>query len=131
MEREKADVLAFRLQRIDGTNHPHTLYHEREERFFAFWTSISRRADPTVVLSMFGSGSFWTRQSFLDVAKRSEPFPMYLEIYLPTLAHHLGYRLRNFGEQAAFIHNLGERAREIDAARAKGAWSIHPVKTLW
>ena len=127
---ERADVLGFHLQRVDGTSHPHYLYHLSNPAFFAHWAAISVRAEPKVVLSMFGSGSFWHREVFNAVAQRAEPFPMYLEIYLPTLAHHLGFRVRDYGEQNRFVHNLGERSSSIEQARAEGAWTLHPVKEL-
>jgi hypothetical protein len=128
---ERADVLGFHLQRVDGTSHPHSLYHVSNPQFRNYWGGITRRSSPQVILSMFGSGSFWKRNAFMAVAKRDEPFPMYLEIYLPTLAHHLGFRLRDFGEQNAFVHNLGDRSAIIEHARRLGAWTLHPVKKLW
>jgi hypothetical protein len=127
---EEADVLGFRVLRVDDTSYPHFLYHASDPRFMAFWKSISVRLNTEVVLSMFGSGSFWTREAFLAVTELHEPFPMYLEIYLPSLAHHLGFRVRDFGEQNRFVHNLGDRHSAINAARSAGAWTLHPVKHL-
>jgi hypothetical protein len=47
-------------------------------------------------------------------------------------AHHLGYRLRNLtGPQARqHVRNLGDPHAQVWAAKASGAWSIHPVKSL-
>ena len=128
---ERADVLGYHLQRIDGTSYPHSLYHVSNPQFRDFWRGITRRSSPQVILSMFGSGSFWKREAFMAVAGCKEPFPMYMEIYLPTLAHHLGFRLRDFGEQNAFVHNLGDRTNMIEQAGQVGAWTLHPVKKLW
>jgi hypothetical protein len=130
LNNENADVLAYHLQRIDGTSHPHYLYHRRDPRFHNFFREISVRGNPEVVLSMFGTGSFWKRDAFEAVATVEEPFPVYLEVYLPTLAHHLGFRLRNYGEQNRFVSNIGDRSREIESARSDGAWTLHPVKNL-
>ena len=80
---------------------------------------------------MFGTGSFWTRTAFDAVAATAEPFPIYLEIYLPTVAHHLGFRLRDWREQNRHISSLGNFVYAIDQARREGAWALHPVKTLW
>jgi len=128
---EKADVLGFHLHRIDDTSHPHFLYHCAQNNFRSYWRQISRRSDSSVVLSMFGSGSFWTREAFCEVGALEEPFPMYLEIYLPTLAHHLGFRLRGFGDQERFVQVLRDATNQINMARAQGAWTLHPVKYLW
>lgn len=127
---EKADVLAHHLHRIEGTNHPHYLFHSSEERFHRYFESISAREDKRVILSMLPTGSFWSREAFEAVASREEPIPVYVELYLPTLAHHLGYRVRELPEQNPFVLASGDRVREIDSARAAGAWTLHPVKML-
>jgi hypothetical protein len=130
MERERADALVARLRRVDSTNHPHYLHECSEPRFHPFWESISVRRDPRTVLTMIAPGSCWTRAAFDAIAARDEPFPIYLEIYLPTLAHHLGFRVRDLGEQNRWIHFQGERGAEIEAASAAGAWALHPVKKI-
>lgn len=130
LREEAADVLAHHLQRIDGTNHPHYLYHAAEPQFGRFLAEITTRVDPTVVLSMLGTGSFWTREAFDAVSERDERFPIYTELYLPTVAHHLGFRLRGFVGQDEFIHARGEFSDAISAARDRGAWMLHPVKVL-
>ena len=128
LSEERADVLGFHLHRVDGTSNPHFLYHVANDGFMRFWQSITRRAEASVVLSMFGSGSFWKRDAFCAVAKFDEPFPIYMELYLPTLAHHLGFRLRDFPDQNQFVRVLENERCSIEQARLKGAWSLHPVK---
>jgi hypothetical protein len=127
---EGADVLAYHLHRVDGTNRPHFLYHVGNPAFVSYWSKITVRSDPRVVFWMFGSSSFWTREAFEAIAEIDEPFPMYLEIYLPTLAHHLGFRVCDFGEQDQFVHGLGDFSDKIESARNQGAWTLHPVKEL-
>jgi hypothetical protein len=131
LEKEGADVLAHHLQRIDQTSHPHYLYHSTDPSFHAFFEGISARTDKRVILSMFGTGSFWRRAAFEKIAAFDEPFPVYFEVYLPTLAHHLGFRLRNYGDQDRFISHLGDRGQIIDTARRQGAWTLHPVKKIF
>jgi hypothetical protein len=129
---EDADVLGHGALRVDGTNQPHYLFHRANPDFAPYWQRVTCRKDASVVLSMLGSGSFWRREAFEAVAFADDPVPMYLEIRLPTLAHHLGYRVRDFGpEQNAFVKNLGDFVSEIDCARTAGAWTLHPVKTLY
>jgi hypothetical protein len=55
---------------------------------------------------------------------------MYHEIYLPTLAHHLGYRVRRLPKAEHMVSNLGNFRRRIAKARRDGLWTIHPVKSL-
>lgn len=131
LEAERADVLGHRVTRINGTSFPHYLYHASDPDFHRLWRRITCRQDPQVILSMFGSGSFWTREAFDAVASIEETVPVYLEVYLSTLAHHLGFRVRDFGEQNRYIGHLGDFGRKIAAARRDGAWTIHPVKTAW
>jgi hypothetical protein len=130
LEAEHADVLTYHLDRVDGTNRPHYLYHASNPNFHPFLEGISKRKDPRVVLLMFGAGPFWRRAAFDAVAARAEPFPMYNEIYLPTLAHHLGFRVRDFAEQNAFVSAFEDRSSEVEAAKQRGAWILHPVKNL-
>ena len=130
MQAEQADVLAYHLARVDETNHPHYLYYAANDEFARFIENLSVRDDRSAVLSMFGTGSCWKRDVIDAVAKFNEPFPVYFELYLPTLAHHLGFRLRDYGNQDSFVSNLGDRSAEIEAARDHGAWTLHPVKNL-
>ncbi len=128
MKAESADILAYHVHRVDGTSNPHFLYHAANPAFVSHWSKITVRSDPDVVLSMFGTGSFWRREAFLAVSDFAEPFPIYMELYLPTLAHHLGFRIRDFAEQNQFVRALENEICSIDQARAKGAWTLHPVK---
>jgi hypothetical protein len=133
LTRERADVLGLSCLRIDRTSHPHYLYHAADPTFHEFWRGLSCRADPAVVLTILGTGSFWTREAFIATAEAPEPVPIYLELFLPTAAHHLGYRVRPYPDADAqsFISNLGDFRARIPEAEAAGAWGIHPVKTLW
>jgi len=125
---EKADVMGHWLYRVDGTNNHHLLYHESDPHFFPYWTSISSREDPGIILSMFGSGSFWSREAFLAVASREQGIPCYLELYLPTLAHHLGFRVRGWNESNHLISNLPSRSISKEEGVKRGSWTVHPVK---
>jgi hypothetical protein len=131
LEAERADVLAYHLHRIDGTSSAHYLYHVNEQRFHDYFAALSARSDKRVILSMLGTGSFWTHEAFETVATREEPFPIYFELYLPTLAHHLGFRLRDLTEQNQFVRALASAIVSVDEAKKSGAWTLHPVKHLW
>lgn len=133
LARERADVLALRLLRIDGSSHPHYLSHAADPAFRALWSGFSRRADQGTVLSMLGTGSFWTREAFVATAAAPETVPVYLELFLPTAAHHLGYRVRPYPDAAAraCVSDVALAGNDLTTAEALGAWTIHPVKTLW
>lgn len=125
---EGADVMGHWLYRVDGTGHYHMLYHQSDPCFLPYWQSVSRREDKGVVLSMFGTGSLWSREAFLAVAAKEQEIECYLELYLPTLAHHLGFRLRCWNETRHMISNLPSRKWTIEEARKRNCLTIHPFK---
>lgn len=125
---EKADVLGCRLERVDGTNHPHYLYHQSHPEFESFLGKLSVRRDPRVVLAMLACVSFWRREAFSAVAGAEENSPLYVEIALPTLAHHLGFRVRNLSDQSQFVQPVGDLGDRLETLRDQGAWMVHPVK---
>ena len=127
-EKERADVLGHGLRRVDGTSNVHYLYHLSDPAFLRFWRRISVRPDKEVVLHMVATGSFWRQKAFMDVAAQGEEISAYLEIYLPTLAHHLGFRLRDFGNQEQCVSTLPIEGMTVDKARRAGCWTVHPIK---
>jgi hypothetical protein len=131
-ERENADVLGHRLCRVDNTGHPHFTHHVVDSGFNAWWREISRREDKEVVLSMLGCGSFWTREAFEAVASLEPPLKIYLELMLPTAAHHLGFRVRPWGVADDYMApEIPKSEADFVSARAAGAWALHPVKNYW
>ena len=131
LNRLRADILGYRLARIDGTNHAHYLSHMHDPGFSRFLHRISRRADKGVVLSFVGFGSFWTVEAFRAVAAVAEPMPVYLELWMPTVAHHLGFKIRKIDEPERFNALDGDASSLIDEATAAGMWNVHPVKSRW
>ena len=130
MDEAQADILAHELKRVDQTSTASYLYHLGREGFVEYWSTISVRQETGVILSMLGTGSFWKREAFDAVCAYDEPFPIYLEIYLPTLAHHLGYRIVDLGKESRFVSGVGNRIGDIETAQKDGALFIHPVKTI-
>ena len=128
IRRKDADVMGHWLHRVDGTSNYHMLYHETDPGFAPFWRSFSRREDAGTVFSMFGSGSLWSREAFLAVASHPCPIACYLELYLPTLVHHLGFRVCGWDEEQHLLSNLPSRAISEAQGRRRGAWTVHPVK---
>jgi len=132
LSRENADVAGHRLNQVESTGHPHLTYHRHDPAFMDYWDSISIRDDCTVVLSMLGCGSFWKAEAFLAVAKLRPPIRIYLELMLPTAAHHLGFRVRPFPDQDRFMApEVPKHPGEFEAFRRQGALRIHPVKGYW
>lgn len=130
IDQESADVVAHHLSRIDATNSAHYLFHASDPRFHQFFEEMSCRADKRVVLSMFGTGALWRRLAFDATASMDEPIPVYLELWMPTVVHHLGYRIRPWPRtQDRFVH-YRKMTSSLEAAKAAGAWTVHPVKSI-
>ncbi len=130
-ERESADLLGHRMWRLDDTLHPHYASHLATPEWLGWIDSISRRVDKRVVLSCMGCGQFWRREAVEAVIGQGEPRRAYLELQLPTVAHHLGFRVRGLKEQDRFISNHEEPAWKRGLLRDTGGWVMHPIKNLW
>jgi hypothetical protein len=133
LEAEQADVLGLRLFRVDQTSHHQYLDHCRDVEFLKYWRDISCREDKQVVLSMLGCGTFWRREAFLAVAALKPTTRIYLEMFLPTAAHHLGYRVRPFPaeQENSMEPEVVKFARALDVWKSRGAWRVHPLKEMW
>lgn len=132
MAKEGCDVLGHRLFRVDDTTQPHCMDHLRDPAFLAYWQKISRRKEKGVVLSMLGCGSFWSSECFDAVACLQPSMRMYLELFLPTAAHHLGYRVRPIADQDVFMApEIIKSKSDLTMLKEQGAWRVHPVKEMW
>ena len=130
LEEEQADLLCHHLVRVDGTNASHYLYHLSDARFEDLWKGFSLREEKKLFLNAIMTGSVWRRVTLEAVAARKESFPVYLELYLPSLAHHLGFRVRGHGEQDRFVQVVPMAEPFSPKWRESGAWSLHQVKSV-
>ena len=127
---EKADVMGVRLQRVDGTGHPHVLAHEFHAGFDV-WLENPVRPGTKVVLMMLGCLTWWKWEAFVRTAEVPEPLPVYLELAMPTTAHQLGFRVRDLPEFVPDVESTGELDDQVEERRKKGRWVLHPCKTAW
>lgn len=112
-----ADVLVQALSRLDSSIHPHWLACPPAE------------LDRPEVLSMLGTGHFWTREAWLAVNADTRLADWYLELDMSTTAHQLGFRVVGLDDQDPYVRNLpGDWQKSPDAAKNAGAWTLHPVK---
>ena len=130
MRSERADVMVHYLDRIDQTQSPFGLFHDADPEFASLWKDVSLRDNSSVVFWMFGSGSLWTREAFLAVSVQQPQIECYFEVYLPTMAHHLGFRVRPWRGENHLVTNLTSPEITLEAAQKKGSWTVHPVKEL-
>lgn len=128
---EQAALLCHRAWRIDDTLHPHYSAHLHDSRWTDWIETISTRSDKGLVLSCMGCGQFWRRDALESVVGAGEPHPAYLELHLPTVAHHLGYRVRGIGDQDRYFRIENYSIEELGILKECGAWVAHPRKGLW
>lgn len=129
--RENADLLGHRVWRLDDTLHPHYASHRATHEWMEWIGTFSCRSVGGVVLSCMGCGQFWRKEAIQAVVAAGEPAPAYLELHLPTVAHHLGFRVRGIPDQDRFVSNFEIPGTTPAWLRDLGAWVIHPVKRLW
>jgi hypothetical protein len=127
---DDADVMGHCLQRIDHTAHPHYVYHAADPAFLDYWKRITVRPDPTVAFSVFGTGMLWKREAFLAVADRVNTIDCYLELFLPTFAHHTGYRIRRWPDDQHLISALPKPEISLQNTHGSKYWTIHPIKEI-
>jgi hypothetical protein len=126
---QNADMVGYGMADLTGTIHPHYRHQLHDVTFSNFLKSISKRENPTRLLTMLGCCSFWSREAFEKVASLDSTPPVYLEIGMPTLAHHLGFRVRPMpADQEKFVTFQGDYSFRIDEFRNQGAWLVHPCK---
>lgn len=131
LQEEDADVLGFGLVDLTGTTHPHYRHEMSGAKLLEYLNGASMRELRTRLIAMLGCSSIWTRECFDAVAQLDTP-RVYLEVAMPTLAHHLGYRVRPMPEaQQRFVTFQGDYTSRIEEYRQKGAWLVHPCKLYW
>lgn len=129
---ENADLSGSGIFDLTGTIHPHFLNQAADEAMRGYFREISCREDRERVLTMLGCTSTWTRECFLSVAALNPPGRIYLEMASPTLAHHLGWRVRPLPEaQHKFLTFTGDLGEQAEGFAREGAWMIHPSKKRW
>lgn len=130
-EQKDADLLTFDLKRIDQTNAPHYLWLLDNQPFFQFLKTLSKRVDKQIILTSPGYGHLWRRDAFDAFVAVEDKYNVYLEIWLPTVAHHLGYRVQPVGSWQEWNTTSGSFDENYDDAVASSVEWVHPVKNLW
>ncbi len=124
------DVQFHVLQQIDRTNNPHYLYHLAKSNFKQFFSQLSKRNDGAI-FSAYGFGQLWRVEPLIEFASIEDSVGCYLELWMPTLAHHLGYSISSLRGQEKYHSFKGDFTDKIEEFTKDGAWSVHPVKNFW
>lgn len=128
---EQADLLAPNMYRVDHTLYPHYTAHAAIPGWLDWLRSISLRENPQAVIYSLGCLQLWKRECFEKVVETGEPIPTYLELLFPTVAHHLGFRVRSWNTHENFVSPDPLPNFTIEAFRKAHALVAHPVKGYW
>lgn len=131
MECSGADLLCNGLARLDGTNHPHYLNHLNDGRLMQFMQHISAHESSPVVFSCWGFGQCWKKNAFMQLAEVNDEVRVYLELWIPTIAHHLGMRVGKLDIDTDWnLPDVEMSLEAVNAAREKPL-VVHPLKGYW
>lgn len=131
-ERTGADFLGKTCVERTGTNWHHYTRYRRDPALLAHLREHSVREDPTRMFGTLGNG-FWLTRAALEayVAIGRRPV-VYGELYLPTLLHHLGFRVGDIPGSLyrAVRYEPEVTLPELLALKRSGAFFAHPFKTV-
>jgi hypothetical protein len=119
----------------NDTNWPHYLRFRDHDPLNRFIDRVSRRDDRGARLGSFGPGMLLTRDALTAVAEviRDAP-PLMQEMLLPTLVHHLGFRVADVNElgdlYALFRWRPVFTFEEAIEAKRAGRTFVHPFKRM-
>lgn len=128
----RADFLGKHCVVRNGSNWEHYGRFRRDPVLLAHLRRVSVREDPTVMYGTLGDGMWLTRDALAAYVGVSEHPPCYGELYVPTLLHHLGFRVADI-DQASDLYDHVRwippySALEVETLADSGATFAHPVK---
>lgn len=133
MDARGLDFMGYGLQRIDGTSHPHWLNHDFDSGLEKALARVSLRDHKKVVLSAYGFGQCWRREGFLKVASVRQTERVYLELWIPSMAYHLGLHVGNQRNDSDWNTPMGViDERKLSTLKEKEKpYFVHPIKGYW
>jgi hypothetical protein len=130
-ERTGAALLGKTCVERTGTNWHHYTRYRRDPALLAHLRQHSVRDDPARLFGMLGDGFWLTRAALEAYVAIAAPPPVYGELYVPTILHHLGFRVAEI-PPALYRHVRYEPVvtlAEVLALKRAGGWFAHPFKT--
>jgi hypothetical protein len=132
--RHNAGLVAKAVSCRDDSNWPHHLRVLHDERLNAFIAAISVRDDPSTRWGCLGTGILLRRDALEAFCALRDAPHYYIELFLPTIVHHLGFRVLDadaVSDVYATIRWLPEYGVGETLAEARaGRTFVHPFKRL-
>jgi hypothetical protein len=133
-ERAGAGLLGKWASARNDTNWSHHLAARDDAELNRFIDGISQRDDPRVRLGCLGTGMFFRRDAFEAFCSLDAAPEAYVELFVPTAVHHLGFDVVDVDAVAdlyADVRWLPEfGVEDVLAAQRAGRTFVHPFKTL-
>lgn len=127
-----ADFMGKSCVERTGTNWMHYLRFRRDERLLAHLRSLSVHEDRARMYGCLGNGFWLTRAALEAYLSVVEHPPCYGELYVPTLLHHLGFRVVDIDthdDLYRYVRPDGEFSlSEVLRLRREGEIFVHPYK---
>jgi hypothetical protein len=121
-----ADFIGKNCARRDDTNWPHSLRARHDQR-------IRGLVGDAELGGCLGTGMLM-RRAALEAFASVEHVPCYLELYVPTVLRHLGFRLDDvdrFSDLYAYVNAPPEKdLASVLEARSAGHFFVHPFKEV-
>ena len=132
--RTGAGLVAKNATRRNDTNWSHFLKVRHDRRLNDYIASITTRDDPLVRWGCLGTGLLLTRDALEAFCALPDPPPYYVEMFVPTAIHHLGFRVVDMdavSDLYASVRWLPEfDLEEALTAKRAGRYFVHPFKRL-
>ncbi len=117
----------------EGTNWEHYVRWRRDEPLLAHLRSISVREQPTKLYGCLGDGMWLSRNALRSYVAVGEHPPCYNETYVPTLLHHLGFRVVDVDSHSDLYSHVRFAPlfcfdEVMSLAKRGGTAFVHPVK---
>ena len=130
--RSGADFLGIDCSSRNDTNWYHYLRLRDDAGLRQFLHRISVRENPDLLFGCLGTGFMIGRRALAAFAELPHYEPSYIELYLPTVLHHLGFRVADLSLESDFGRAVRWRPPytldEAVRVRASGTTFIHPFK---
>lgn len=127
-----ADLLGKRCVDLTATNVAHYVRFRRDRRLLMHLAKLSVREDRERLYGALGNGMWLSRRALEGYVAVGEHPPCYNEVYVPTLLHHLGFKVVDVDAHGDLYHHVRWQpqfsvAEVLELARA-GAVFVHPAK---
>ncbi len=127
-----ADFLGKNCVDRTGTNWEHYVRFRRDERLLAHLRRVSVREDPERLFGCLGDGMWLSRRALQAYVETAGHPPCYCETYVPTLLHHLGFRVVDIDAHSSLYQHVRWNppftAEDVYELFHQGAAFLHPVK---